>query len=88
MIRGTVSPLNINYNYVAVLYDFNQWRYYEIEGGKIKAKITGIDEIGMLLLEMENGKSYKKAIIAKKGRFNVLRIYRKNSKPSFPLNLY
>jgi site-specific DNA-adenine methylase len=31
-------------------------------------------------LEIENGKSYKKAIIAKKRRFNVLRIYRKNSR--------
>ena len=49
--------VKIHEEYVAVLYDFNQWRYYEIEGGKIKAKITGIDEIGMLLLEMENGKT-------------------------------
>ena len=49
--------VKIREEYVAVLYGFNQWRYYEIEGGKIKAKITGIDEIGMLLLEMENGKT-------------------------------
>ena len=49
--------VKIREEYVAVLYGFNQWRYYKIEGGRIKAKITGIDEIGMLLLEMENGKT-------------------------------
>ena len=43
--------------YVAVLYGFNQWRYYEIEGRKIKAKIIGIDEFGILLLEREKGKT-------------------------------
>ena len=49
--------VKIREEYVAVLYGFNQWRYYEIEGGKIKAKIIGIDEFGILLLEMENGKA-------------------------------
>ena len=48
--------VKIREEYSAVLYGFNQWRYYEIEGGKIKAKIIGIDEFGILLLEMENGK--------------------------------
>ena len=49
--------VKIREEYSAVLYGFNQWRYYEIEGGKIKAKIIGIDEFGILLLEMENGKT-------------------------------
>ena len=48
--------VKIREEYVAVLYGFNQWGYYEIESGKIKAKIIGIDEFGILLLEMENGK--------------------------------
>ena len=43
--------------YITVLYGINQWRYYKIEGRKIKAKIIGINEIGMLLLEMKNGNS-------------------------------
>ena len=47
----------IREEYITILHGFNQWGHYEIEGGKIKAKITGIDEIGMLLLEMENGKT-------------------------------
>ncbi len=31
--------VKIREEYSAVLYGFNQWRYYEIEGGKIKAKL-------------------------------------------------
>ena len=31
-------------------------------------------------MEIEDGKNFKKAVISKKARFNVLRIYRKNSK--------
>ena len=43
--------------YITVLYGINQWKDYRINGRKIKAKIVGIDNIGRLLLEMENGKT-------------------------------
>ena len=45
-----------------------------------KKKTIAINE-GVKMEKKKTGKSMKKAALAKKGRFNILRIYRKNRKP-------
>ena len=52
---------------------------YKLKDPQIKRK-RAINE-GIRSEAKKTGKTLKKAAIAKKGRFNILRIYRKNKKP-------
>ena len=52
---------------------------YKIKSSSRKRRLA-INE-GVRMEKKKTGKSMKKAALAKKGRFNILRIYRKNRKP-------
>ena len=52
---------------------------YKLKDPQVKRK-KAINE-GIRSEAKKTGKNLKKAAIAKKGRFNILRIYRKNKKP-------
>jgi BirA family biotin operon repressor/biotin-[acetyl-CoA-carboxylase] ligase len=46
----------IRKEYTESLFALNRWMNYKVEGKKIKAKLVGIDKIGKILLEFENGR--------------------------------
>jgi len=49
-----VSKLKIETDYQKVLYRHNEWHNYIVNGSKIKARITGTNSYGQLMLETEN----------------------------------
>jgi BirA family biotin operon repressor/biotin-[acetyl-CoA-carboxylase] ligase len=45
----------LNHDYEEHLYGFNEWRDYAVDKKLVKGKILGVDESGILMMEMENG---------------------------------
>ena len=50
---------NINREYLKNLYGINEIREFTVKGEKILAKITGIEQTGELVLELESGEKQK-----------------------------
>ena len=46
----------IDEDYIQMLYQFGVWSQYSDENGDFEGRITGVDEIGRLLIETRNGK--------------------------------
>jgi BirA family transcriptional regulator, biotin operon repressor / biotin---[acetyl-CoA-carboxylase] ligase len=46
---------NINTDYLESLYRFNEWTNYKYRGGIINAKITGVSQVGKLILKTHTG---------------------------------
>lgn len=46
----------IRKEYTESLFALNRWTNYKVQGKKIKAKLIGVDKIGKILLEFENGR--------------------------------
>jgi BirA family biotin operon repressor/biotin-[acetyl-CoA-carboxylase] ligase len=53
------NKAQIEKDYTSVLYSLDLWKKFETDSSKFKGKITGVDESGKLIVQVENGESVK-----------------------------